>query len=483
MDILKINGIIAEYNPFHSGHKYQLEESLRLTGAYHTVVVMSGNFVQRGAPALLDKYARAEAALRCGADLVLELPVLYAAASAEYFAAGAVALLDSLGAVTHLCFGSECGDIGQLCRIAHAFSEEPEDYRAALKSFLKEGDSYPGARARALALTRPSDLPENWEEILSSPNNILGIEYIRALQRLGSQIQPVTVKRLGAGYHDSLRAPESACLSGSGLSESACLSSSGLSSCDGTSAPEDSFGSAGIRLPESSYGGSTPPIRASAACGHSGGAHPLPCSALAIRQALRQDSAPAALTPHMPPEAGQVFLSQLEKTRPLYPDDFSSILYYRLLTEKKYGYEKYLDLSPDLSDRIRNMLGAFTGYESFCDLLKTKNMTHSRISRCLLHILLGIEKEHMELGQRLGHAPYARVLGFGRNAGPLLTALKKHSRIPLVTKLADAQKSLQADACRLLALDISAGEIYHCISCEGTGQPAPNEFTTPLVIL
>ena len=449
-DVLKINGIIAEYNPFHSGHRYQLEESLRLTGADHTVVVMSGDFVQRGAPALLDKYARAEAALRCGADLVLELPVLYAAASAEYFAAGAAALLDSLGAVTHLCFGSECGDIGQLCRIAHVFSEEPEDYRSALKGFLKEGDSYPGARARALALTRPSGLPENWEEILSSPNNILGIEYIRALQRLGSSIRPVTVKRLGAGYHDSLRSLESACRSGSSLSESSCK-------------------------------GAAPPAKASA--GHSGAAHPLPCSALAIRQALRQDNAPAALTPHMPPEAGQVFLSRLEKTRPLYPDDFSSILYYRLLTEKKYGYEKYLDLSPDLSDRIRNMLGSFTGYEAFCDLLKTKNMTHSRISRCLLHILLGIEKEHMELGQRLGHAPYARVLGFGRNAGPLLTALKRHSRIPLVTKLADAQKSLQTSACRLLALDITAGEIYHCISCEGTGQPAPNEFTTPLVIL
>ena len=108
---MAVNGIIAEYNPFHNGHKYQLEESRHLTGADYTIVVMSGNFVQRGAPALADKRLRAEMALRCGADLVLELPVLYAAASSEFFAAGAVALLDRLGVVTHLAFGSECGDV------------------------------------------------------------------------------------------------------------------------------------------------------------------------------------------------------------------------------------------------------------------------------------------------------------------------------------------------------------------------------------
>ncbi|MCI9143493.1 MAG: nucleotidyltransferase family protein, partial [Lachnospiraceae bacterium] len=144
---MKVNGIIAEYNPFHNGHKYQLEESLRLTGADYTVVVMSGNFVQRGAPALLDKHTRAEMALRGGADLVLELPTLCAVSSAEYFAAGAVALLDKLGIITHLCFGSECGETEPLRRIALRLSDQHGEYDAALRRRLKEGLSYPQARA------------------------------------------------------------------------------------------------------------------------------------------------------------------------------------------------------------------------------------------------------------------------------------------------------------------------------------------------
>ena len=149
---MPVNGIIAEYNPFHNGHKYQLEESRRLTGADYTIVVMSGDFVQRGAPALVNKRLRAEMALRCGADLVLELPVLYATASSEYFAAGATALLDKLGVVTHLCFGSECGEIQGLKRIAAFLAQEPDGYRAVLKPLLRRGLAYPDARAEALSL-------------------------------------------------------------------------------------------------------------------------------------------------------------------------------------------------------------------------------------------------------------------------------------------------------------------------------------------
>ena len=182
---MRVNGIIAEYNPFHNGHRYQMEESRRLTGADYTVVVMSGDFVQRGAPALADKHARAEMALRCGADLVLELPALYAASSAESFAAGAVALLHGLGAVTHLCFGSECGDVDALGQIAALLLDEPEQYRTALKAFLKQGLSYPSARAGAISACREAGeaLPEGCGEILASPNNILGIDYIKALLR------------------------------------------------------------------------------------------------------------------------------------------------------------------------------------------------------------------------------------------------------------------------------------------------------------
>lgn len=436
---MKVNGIIAEYNPFHNGHRYQLEESRRFTGADYTIIIMSGDFVQRGAPALLDKRTRTEMALRCGADLVLELPVLYATASAEYFATGATALLDRLGVVTHLCFGSECGDVERLRKIAAFLLEEPTDYQKSLKHFLKEGFSYPQARAKGLASA--AGLPDGWGEILSSPNNILGIDYIKALLRRESSIAPVTVKRLGAGYHEGL-VP----LSGQGVS------------------------------PDSGSGAFAP----SAVCGEPTPLQAAPISARAIRQALREGKMPEQLSPYMPPEA-LALLRAYPAGSALYQNDFSSILYYKLLTERERGYDRYFDVPESLSNRILGNLDAFTGFEAFCDLLKTRDMTHTRISRCLLHILLGIEKEHLTLGQTSNHAPYARVLGFRRSAEPLLRAVKAHSCVPLITKLADAD--LPAEADRLLRLDIRATALYRGLASFPTGKAPGSEFSTPLVIL
>ena len=142
-------GIVAEYNPFHNGHAYQLEKAKELTGADYAVVVMSGNFVQRGYPAIVDKYCRAEMALRAGADLVLELPVSYATGSAEAFAQGAVSVLDSLGCVDALCFGSEAGNLSALLPYAQLFEDEPASYRSFLQEFLRQGQSFPAARSRA----------------------------------------------------------------------------------------------------------------------------------------------------------------------------------------------------------------------------------------------------------------------------------------------------------------------------------------------
>lgn len=426
---MSINGIIAEYNPFHNGHKYQLEESRRLTNADHTIVVMSGSFVQRGAPALADKHIRTEMALRCGADLVLELPALYATASSEYFAAGAVALLDKLGVATHLCFGSECGDVGQLERIAAFLLEEPLWYSAALKQFLKQGLSYPDARARAISTAACREagthtFSEDCASILCSPNNILGIDYIKEIIKRKSRLIPFTIKRIGAGYHD------------------------------------DAISSAvsGVSLPS-------------------------PVSALAIRRTLQEGESAASIRPHMPREAALLLESCLAQNRAVYADDLSGILYYKLLTEREQGYEAYLDVSRDLSNRILGSLNRFTGFQAFCDLLKTKAFTHTRISRCLLHILLGIKKTDMEYGRALDYIPYARVLGFRRSAAPLLGQIKNCSSVPLITKAADTKKSLPPEADRLWELDILTSEIYKGIAYGGTGRPAPHEFSTPLVIL
>ena len=160
---MKIVGLITEYNPFHNGHLYHIEESKRLTGADMAVVVMSGDYVQRGTPAIMPKRLRAEMALKCGAAAVFELPVCYAAGSAEYFALGAVSLLQKLGIVDFLCFGSECNNLQALQQAADILLEEPAEYQTVLKHHLREGKSFPSARQEALAEYTESEGTEKTE--------------------------------------------------------------------------------------------------------------------------------------------------------------------------------------------------------------------------------------------------------------------------------------------------------------------------------
>lgn len=193
---MNVTAIISEYNPLHKGHLYHIETAKKETGAEFVIAIMSGNFVQRGTPAIMDKYVRAEAALKSGVDLVLELPVMYATASAEYFALGGVALANTLGCVTHLSFGSEYGQADKFMEAARLLTEEPEEMKIPLKEALKEGLSYPAARAYAVKVSHPE-----LADILDKPNNILGVEYCKALLKLKSNIIPHTLKRQGQDYH------------------------------------------------------------------------------------------------------------------------------------------------------------------------------------------------------------------------------------------------------------------------------------------
>ena len=192
-------GLVTEYNPFHNGHLHHLRESLRVTGAEASVTVMSGHFLQRGEPAMVNKWVRTEMALAAGVDLVFELPFAFACNSAPHFAMGAVQTLDTLGVVDSLCFGSEAGDLAQLNKVATVLVERQEEIESLTAARLRDGVNYPVARSEVLV----GLLPEIPAEILNSPNNILGIEYLKALYRTNSRIQPYTIKRLGAGYHDT----------------------------------------------------------------------------------------------------------------------------------------------------------------------------------------------------------------------------------------------------------------------------------------
>ena len=195
----KVLGIIAEYNPFHNGHLHHLEESKKLTGSSYTVAIISGNFTQRGSTSLIDKWSKAEVALKCGIDLVIELPVLYSISSAENFADGAVKILDSLKVVDYISFGSETSDIDILNKFADVLHNEPKEYKNILAHELKKGISFPKARENALMMYL-NDI-RKYANVASSPNNILGIEYLKALKKYKSNIVPVNIQRYDSGYN------------------------------------------------------------------------------------------------------------------------------------------------------------------------------------------------------------------------------------------------------------------------------------------
>lgn len=449
---MKVNGIIAEYNPFHNGHKYQLEEARTALSADYTVVVMSGSFVQRGAPALLNKYLRAEMALRCGADLVLELPVYYAASSAEYFAAGAVSLLDKLGVVNHLCFGSECGNLNLLQKTAEILVQEPEGYRQLLQEQLRRGIPFPAAREEALALyTAALNAEQNVPKALASPNDILGIEYLKALITRDSSIKPYTTLRKGSAYHDDQ------------IGQSHC-SAQAIRQLITGKYPTGISLPAGI-LPEHDAGQQT-------------------------AQGLE------LLASKMPSPALEILKHHLETLPkgavPMTANALSSALHYKLLSEQHQGFSKYLDVTEDLSRRICSKIYQFESFETFAAQLKSRELTYTRISRCLLHILLNITKDSMNACKELDDTPYARVLGFRREASPLLGAIKENAGIPLITSLAEARRSLleaypQAalaqKAWEMLQREITISSIYEGAAAILQGKPMQNEYRQPLVIV
>lgn len=200
---MKTVGIISEYNPFHNGHKHHIRAAKEACGADYTVCIMSGSFVQRGEPSIFDKWTRSQTAVMNGADLIIELPVVYSCQPAEIFAAGAVKILNSLGFVDYICFGSELGDTDTLQQLAKLLQNEPEAFKQLLRNQLEQGVSYPKAVSDALADYTGKDIRSASDDILKNPNNVLGIEYIKALMALESAITPVAVKRIGSGHSDT----------------------------------------------------------------------------------------------------------------------------------------------------------------------------------------------------------------------------------------------------------------------------------------
>ncbi|MCK9216546.1 MAG: nucleotidyltransferase [Firmicutes bacterium] len=192
---MSVTAIVSEYNPFHNGHKYNLDMAKRITACNYTISVMSGSFMQRGEPALFDKWSRAKMAVLGGLDLVIELPVIYSCQPAENFAYGAIKILKSLNIVDYLCFGSESGNIDDLSKISKILINESNSFKKRINKKLNQGVSY----SKAIGDTINSVLGHN----TIYPNNILGIEYIKALQKQNSNIKPITIKRIKNDYSET----------------------------------------------------------------------------------------------------------------------------------------------------------------------------------------------------------------------------------------------------------------------------------------
>ena len=208
-------GIIAEYNPFHNGHLYHLNESKRITNSDYSIAIMSGNFTQRGEVSIIDKWSKTQMAIENGIDLVIELPALYAISSAENFASGAIKILNSLDVVDYVSFGSECSDISILQDIANVLCSEPNEYKTLLSHELSKGESFPKAREKALMMYLNN--VRRFANVLSYPNNILGIEYLKALQKQNSYIKPIAIKRQGTNHNDNVISPSSKIASASAI--------------------------------------------------------------------------------------------------------------------------------------------------------------------------------------------------------------------------------------------------------------------------
>ena len=381
---MHITAFICEFNPLHDGHRFFIRSARRQTRADYLIALMSGNWVQRGEPAVRPMHERALDALNAGADLVLQLPDAAACASAWYFASGGVRLLHSLNCVDTLCFGTECPDYSLLEYLGRFLHAREQDLQPLIRRHVASGMTYAAAREKAvLTLLGTDELPggedpvpaEALSELLRAPNNQLALAYLEALADFDSNITPCSVLR-DKSYESSSQIRERLFSSHTGRAGSAS-----------------------------------------------------------------ESAAPA--------------LSMIRA------DDFSLLLKDRLLRLSEADLTRYLDVTDALANRIRNRQNEYLSWTQFTDLLHTREMSRARISRCLCHILLDMRKGEPLPG-------YLRILGFKKEAAPLLSLLKERSAIPLVTRPP-------------LNVRDYASDLYQSVLTDKTGTAFCESHTVPVV--
>ena len=396
---MKAVGLVTEYNPFHNGHLYHLNKAMELTGADISVAVMSGDFVQRGELAVLDKYTRASMALNSGVNLVVELPVNYAVSSAESFAAGALKVLDYIKADS-IAFGSESGNIERLSKLAHILCDNEDTLYKEISKYTANGISYAAARQKVVEKLTDKDTAA----MLTSSNNILAVEYLKAIIKNNYAIKPYTIKRQGDSYNDTdIRSEYASATALRGNLKADNISKyipvkAGLILSSNTNYiyPDDITEALFTRL-------------------------------LGILFASSYDK--------------NVFIENVMQ----YPDvnkEIAGRLY-------KSAMDMITRTVPQGAESKDN--GAFS-FGSLCEHIKTKEVPLSRIKRALVRITLGLDKKHME---KYANEPYIRVLGFDKKGQEYLSYIRKTVEVPLITKIADYKE--------MLLDDIHAANIYNMI--------------------
>ena len=396
---MKAVGLVTEYNPFHNGHLYHLNKAMELTGADISVAVMSGDFVQRGELAVLDKYTRASMALNSGVNLVVELPVNYAVSSSESFAAGALKVLDYIKADS-IAFGSESGNIERLSKLAHILCDNEDTLYKEISKYTANGISYAAARQKVVEKLTDKDTAA----MLTSSNNILAVEYLKAIIKNNYAIKPYTIKRQGDSYNDTdIRSEYASATALRGNLKADNISKyipvkAGLILSSNTNYiyPDDITEALFTRL-------------------------------LGILFASSYDK--------------NVFIENVMR----YPDvnkEIAGRLY-------KSAMDMITRTVPQGAESKDN--GAFS-FGSLCEHIKTKEVPLSRIKRALVRITLGLDKKHME---KYANEPYIRVLGFDKKGQEYLSYIRKTVEVPLITKTADYKE--------MLLDDIHAANIYNMI--------------------
>lgn len=435
---MKAVGLVTEYNPFHNGHLYHLNKAMEITGADISVAVMSGDFVQRGEPAVLDKYTRTSMALNSGVNLVVELPVNYAVSSAESFATGALKVLDHIKADS-IAFGSESGDIEGLSELAHILCDNEDMLYKEISKYTANGISYAAARQKTVEKLTDKDTAE----MLTSSNNILAVEYLKAIIKNKYAIKPYTIKRQGDSYNDTDIRSEYA---------------------SATALRENLKNRMGKWIDSDCLAGDTTGI-------------------------VTEDDNDINneknnninnidiinISEYIPVKAGLILSSN---TNYIYPDDITEALFTRLLDilfissyDKNAFIEnvmQYPDVSKEIAGRLyKSAMDMITrtvpqrseskdnwtfSFGSLCEHIKTKEVPLSRIKRALVRITLGLDKKHME---KYANEPYIRVLGFDKKGQEYLSYIRKTVEVPLITKTADYKE--------MLLDDIHAANIYNMI--------------------